>query len=116
MRGLEQLQSTYPNVIKAVRGKGFMVGLEFQPIFGDDGSGTLAYCSMNDGLIALLSSYLLNTHRIVTAPTFNSSHVMRLQPPLTVGRAEIDRVIEALAELCDGFGSRRLLSARASPG
>ena len=90
-------------MIKAVRGKGFMVGLEFQHIAGEDGSGILAFCSMNDGLIALFSSYLFNTHRIVTAPTFNSSHVMRLQPPLTVGRPEIDRAIDAVADLCDAL-------------
>jgi acetylornithine/succinyldiaminopimelate/putrescine aminotransferase/predicted amino acid dehydrogenase len=100
---LNALRTTYPNVIKDVRGKGFMTGLEFHPFAGDDGSGTLAYCSLNDGLIALFSTYLFNAHRIVTAPTFNSSHVMRLQPPLTVGRAEIDRTIEALSALCDAL-------------
>ena len=100
---LGELQEKYPHVIKAVRGKGYMVGLEFQHIAGEDGSGILAFCSMNDGLIALFSSYLFNTHRIVTAPTFNSSHVMRLQPPLTVGRPEIDRAIGAIADLCDAL-------------
>jgi acetylornithine/succinyldiaminopimelate/putrescine aminotransferase/predicted amino acid dehydrogenase len=100
---LRELQEKYPHVIKAVRGKGFMVGLEFHHIAGEDGSGILAFCSMNDGLIALFSSYLFNTHRIVTAPTFNSSHVMRLQPPLTVGRPEIDKAIDAVGDLCDAL-------------
>jgi acetylornithine/succinyldiaminopimelate/putrescine aminotransferase/predicted amino acid dehydrogenase len=101
--GLRTLHDRYPQVIKAVRGKGYMAGLEFQRIAGEDGSGILAFCSMNDGLNALFSSYLFNTHRIVTAPTFNSSHVMRLQPPLTVGRPEIDRAIAAVADLCDAL-------------
>jgi acetylornithine/succinyldiaminopimelate/putrescine aminotransferase/predicted amino acid dehydrogenase len=100
---LDELHAKYPNVIRAVRGKGFMAGLEFHPFAGDEGSGLFAYCSLNDGLIALLSAYLFNVPRIVTAPTFNSSHVMRLQPPLTVGRAEIDRAVGALDVLCDAL-------------
>jgi acetylornithine/succinyldiaminopimelate/putrescine aminotransferase/predicted amino acid dehydrogenase len=100
---LRELQEKYPHVIKTVRGKGYMVGLEFHDIAGEDGSGILAFCSMNDGLIALFSSYLFNAHRVVTAPTFNSSHVLRLQPPLTVGRPEIDRTIDAVADLCDAL-------------
>lgn len=100
---LSALQARYPNVIKSVRGKGFMAGVEFHPIDGDHGSGALGYFSMNDALIALFSAYLFNVHRIVTAPTFNSSHVVRLQPPFTVGRAEIDRMTAALDDLCDAL-------------
>lgn len=100
---LAALQARYPNVIKSVRGKGFMAGVEFHQIDGDQGSGALAYFSMNDALTALFSAYLFNVHHIVTAPTFNSSHVVRLQPPFTVGRAEIDRMVAALDDLCDAL-------------
>lgn len=100
---LSALHARYPGVIKSVRGKGFMAGVEFHPIDSERGSGALAYFSMNDALIALFSAYLFNVHGIVTAPTFNSSHVVRLQPPFTVGRAEIDRVVAALGDLCDAL-------------
>lgn len=103
---LQGLMATYPEVIKAVRGRGYMAGLEFHPFMPDDGSGSMAFFSMNEGLMAAFSSYLFNAHRIVTAPSFNSSHTLRLQPPYTVGRAEIDRVIKALDCLCDALDRR----------
>ena len=100
---LEELQAAYPSVIKAVRGQGFMVGLEFHHFDGNQDSATMAYCSLNDRLVALFSAYLFNEHRIVTAPMFNSSHVMRLQPPFTVGRSEVDRAVDAITTLCDAL-------------
>ncbi|MCG8037722.1 MAG: aminotransferase class III-fold pyridoxal phosphate-dependent enzyme [Candidatus Thiodiazotropha taylori] len=100
---LHGLMDAYPRVIKAVRGKGFMTGLEFHPFLPGEGSGSMAFFSMNEGLMAAFSSYLFNAHRIVTAPSFNSSHTLRLQPPFTVGRNEIDRVIDALDCLCDAL-------------
>jgi acetylornithine/succinyldiaminopimelate/putrescine aminotransferase/predicted amino acid dehydrogenase len=103
---LQGLMATYPEVIMAVRGRGYMAGLEFYPYMTGDGSGSMAFFSMNEGLIAAFSSYLFNAHRIVTAPAFNSSHTLRLQPPFTVGRTEIDRVIDALDCLCDALDRR----------
>ena len=97
---LRELQTAYPGVIRDVRGRGFLAALEFFPFDGDD-SYTMAFFSKNDYLIALFASYLFNVHRLVTAPVFNNSHVLRLEPPFTVGRAEIDRAVDALSALCD---------------
>ena len=103
---LQVLQSRYPEVIKAVRGQGFMVGLEFHPFKPGSDSGTLGFLSMNEGLMALFSSYLFNAHRLVTAPSFNSAHTLRLQPPFTVGREEIDQAFNAIDCLCDALNRR----------
>jgi acetylornithine/succinyldiaminopimelate/putrescine aminotransferase/predicted amino acid dehydrogenase len=103
---LQALMETYPDVIKGVRGKGFMTGLEFHPFQLRDGSGPMAFFSMNEGLIASFSSYLFNAHKIVTAPAFNSSHTLRLQPPFTVGREEIDRAVGAIDCLCNALNRR----------
>lgn len=103
---LQALQESYPKVIKTVRGKGFMAGLEFYPFEPGDGSGSMTFFSMNEGLIAAFSSYLFNAHKIVTAPAFNSSHTLRLQPPFSVGRTEIDYVINALDCMCDALDRR----------
>jgi acetylornithine/succinyldiaminopimelate/putrescine aminotransferase/predicted amino acid dehydrogenase len=103
---LQALMASYPRIIKEVRGKGYMAGLEFHPYMTGDGSGSMAFFSMNEGLIAVFSSYLFNAHRIVTAPSFNSTHTLRLQPPYTVGRAEIDRVINAIDCLCNALSRR----------
>lgn len=100
LRRLRELQAAYPTVIRDVRGAGYLVGLDFFPFDGDD-SYTMSFFSKNEYLIALFSSYLFNVHHLVTAPVFNNSHVLRLEPPFTVGTAEIDRAIVALDALCD---------------
>ena len=100
LRRLRELQAAYPGVIRDVRGAGYLAGLEFVPFNGDD-SYTMAFFSKNDYLIALFASYLFNVHHLVTAPVFNNSHVLRLEPPFTVGVAEIDRAMVALDALCD---------------
>ena len=100
LRRLHELKAAYPGVIRDVRGAGYLAGLEFFPFDGDD-SYTMAFFSKNDYLIALFASYLFNVHRLVTAPVFNNSHFLRLEPPFTVGTAEIDRAVAALNALCD---------------
>lgn len=98
---LEALQARYPDVISGVRGRGYMQGLIFQPIFERGDSGSMAFCGLNGGFIGLLSSYLLNVEGVLTAPVFNNAQVMRLQPPLVSGKAEIDQCIQALSNLCE---------------
>jgi acetylornithine/succinyldiaminopimelate/putrescine aminotransferase/predicted amino acid dehydrogenase len=102
LRGrLEALQARYPGVIREVRGRGYMLGLEFHP-FGDrSDSATMAFAGLNGGALALISSYLMNVEGLLTAPLFNDSHVLRLQPPLVAGRDEIDRAVAALEAVCD---------------
>lgn len=96
---LQLLQDRFPDVIREVRGRGYMTGLEFRR-FDEGRSATMAFCSLNDGVTPLIASWLLNRRRVVTAPLFNESHVLRLQPPLVAGRAEIDRAMDALEEVC----------------
>ncbi|MGM0583557.1 MAG: aminotransferase class III-fold pyridoxal phosphate-dependent enzyme [Pseudomonadota bacterium] len=105
-QGLEALQRAYPEVIREVRGRGYLAGLEFHGFeFGRD-SATMAFASLNGGATALISSYLFNVQRVLTAPLFNSSCVLRLQPPLVAGMAEIERLLAALDAAC-GLLQRR---------
>lgn len=97
---LDELLRRYPSVLKNVRGRGFMAALEFQKPVEKGDSGTLAFCGLNGGFIAVLSSYLLNVQGILTAPVFNDANVMRLQPPLISGRAEIDLCVAGLDAVC----------------
>lgn len=100
--GLEGLRHKYPGVIRDIRGRGLLVGLELEPA-DSNASGTMAYFDHSDYLIAALCGYLLNRHQLITAPVFNHSRVLRLEPPFTVGTAEIDRAVGALDELCDAI-------------
>lgn len=97
---LGELAQSYPQVIREVRNRGYMAAIEFHKPVERGDSGAMAFCGLNGGFIALLSSYLLNVGRVLTAPVFNDAHVMRLQPPLIAGRAEIDHCIAALDQLC----------------
>lgn len=98
---LDALQKRFPEVLSGVRGRGYMKGLMFNEIYKRGTSGSMAFCSLNGGFIGLLSSYLFNVEHVLTAPVFNNAQVMRLQPPLIAERAEIDKCVNALAQVCD---------------
>ena len=59
---LEGLREAYPDAIREVRGRGYMVGLEFARFDRRDNSATMAFCSLNRGVTPLFSSYLFNVH------------------------------------------------------
>lgn len=99
---LEALRDRYPGVIREIRGRGYLAGVEFEPP-NENASATMSYFGHSNYLVAALSGYLLNRHNLLTAPVFNNSRVLRLEPPFTVGEAEIDLAVAALDELCDAI-------------
>jgi acetylornithine/succinyldiaminopimelate/putrescine aminotransferase/predicted amino acid dehydrogenase len=100
-QGLEEIRTHYPDVVREVRGRGYMQALEFHRFDQNADSATMAFASLNGGVTALISSYLMNVAGVLTAPLFNDSHVLRLQPPLVAGRPEADRALNALSGLCE---------------
>ncbi|KFI29541.1 aminotransferase III [Haematobacter massiliensis] len=97
---LEALQRAYPDVIREVRGRGYMLGLEFQPLEERRNSAIMAHAGFNGGVTALIASYLVNVQKVLTAPLFNDSRVLRLQPPLILGRDGLDKAVAALEAVC----------------
>lgn len=101
---LERMQAKYPDIIKDVRGKGLMVGLEFQ-----DFSQTLpavmrpAVAVLDDKLKGSLSGFLgallLRDHDVLVAFTEYNRNVVRLLPPLVCTRENVDQFITALDTL-----------------
>ena len=101
---LKRLQAKYPKIIKDVRGKGFMVGLEFQ-----DFSQTLPamlrpmVAMLDDKLKGSLSGFigalLLKDHDTLVAFTEYNRNVIRLEPPLIATRTHVDAFIEGFDEL-----------------
>ena len=95
---LERLKAKYPQIIKDVRGQGFMVGLEFH-----DFSQTLpavlrpAVAMLDDKLKGSLSGFigalLLRDHDILVAFTEYNRNVIRLEPPLVCQRSHVDQFI-----------------------
>jgi acetylornithine/succinyldiaminopimelate/putrescine aminotransferase len=101
---LQALKDKYPKIIKDVRGKGLMVGLEFQ-----DFSQTLpmvlrpVVSMLDDKLKGSLSGFigalLLRDYDVLVAFTEYNRNVIRLEPPLICERAHVDQFIAALDDL-----------------
>lgn len=101
---LQVLKEKYPKIIKDVRGKGLMVGLEFQ-----DFSQTLpmvlrpVVSVLDDKLKGSLSGFigalLLRDYDVLVAFTEYNRNVIRLEPPLICERSHVDQFIAALDEL-----------------
>ncbi len=101
---LNGLKEKYPRIIKDVRGKGCMVGLEFQ-----DFSQTLPAVlrpvvgMLDDKLKGSLSGFvgalLLRDHDVLVAFTEYNRNVIRLEPPLIVQREHVDAFVDALDKL-----------------
>lgn len=97
---LQELQEKY-SLIKEVRGLGLLIGLEFEQPQGwlDKLSGGRLSETAREYTGAMVAGELLNKHGIITAYTLNNPNVIRLEPPLIVEKADIDRVVDALAEI-----------------
>jgi predicted amino acid dehydrogenase len=105
---LEQLRARFPSVIREVRGKGLMLGLEFTDLAD---SSPLFRFGIRQGFLSLLvASYLLYHHQIrLLAPLTTvlkgnpgkrRHAVLRLQPAVDITNGDMDRVVQALAEVC----------------
>lgn len=105
-RKLDGLQAKYPELVREVRGRGLMLGLEFTEL---SRQSPFFRAAGRQGILSiLLASYLLRHHRLrVLGPLTNllkgnpgqaRRSVLRLQPPVVIAEAEIDRLIAALDE------------------
>ena len=105
---LDGLRIEYPQIIKEVRGKGLMLGLEFTAL--EQRSPFFRAAGKQGVLSLLIASYLLEYYHIrVLAPLTtmlkgnpgkNRLSVIRIQPPVTVTDQEIQRLIDGLREVC----------------
>lgn len=77
---LKQLAQDYPEVIKEVRGRGLMIGIELT----------------KEGIGGLLMSELI-ARGILVAYTLNNPKVIRVEPPLIISHQTITAVLDAFA-------------------
>ena len=101
---LNAVQAKYPSIVKDVRGKGLMVGLEFH-----DFSQTLPMvlrpmvAMLDDKLKGSLSGFvgalLLRDYGVLVAFTEYNRNVIRLEPPLICRKEHVDQFVEALDQL-----------------
>ncbi|MCE9546452.1 MAG: aminotransferase class III-fold pyridoxal phosphate-dependent enzyme [Planctomycetia bacterium] len=112
--GLEKIQRSTDRVIKEVRGAGLMLGLELYPLRPSlvshwkqtDATGLMQYMVPNIDLLAegVTTMYLMQTllthHGIYTQVARSNPNVLRVQPPLTIEAAEVERFLTAVDQTC----------------
>ena len=101
---LHILAKKYPSLIKDVRGQGLMVGVEFNDI-----SQTLPFVlrqmvallddKLKGSLCGFIGALMLAQKGVLVAFTEYNRNVIRLEPPLTIGREHVDQFIAAFDEL-----------------
>jgi putrescine aminotransferase len=108
LQQLQRLQERYPSFIKEVRGRGLMVGVEFNQLTGgllDRVTGGKINKIAEEYLAALVAAELMNSFRVITAYTLNNPNVIRLEPPLIVTREQLDYLVQSLQEICQKYQS-----------
>lgn len=79
--GLQKIADEFPNVIKEVRGKGMMLGIELT----------------KEGAGGMLMSLMIDKN-VIVAYTLNNPKVIRMEPPLIVPKEVVDEVLAKFHE------------------
>lgn len=101
---LRDLQEKYPKIIRDVRGRGLMVGLEFQDIsqtlpFGMKQAVAVLDDKLKGSLCGFIGALLLKDYDILVAFTEYNRNVIRLEPPLICEQRHVDEFVDALDDL-----------------
>lgn len=94
---LEAVRADFPDVVKAVRGRGLMLGLEFHDQ-SESASAALRESAATFGYV--LAGHLLREHRIRIFPTASAVNTLRFEPSVHLTDEEIDQVDVGLRDTC----------------
>ncbi|CCH32113.1 aminotransferase class III-fold pyridoxal phosphate-dependent enzyme [Actinosynnema sp. NPDC047251] len=92
------LREDFPDVVKDVRGKGLMLGLEFHDQTGS-AAPSIAQAALTDTFGYAVAGYLFRVHRIRTFPTASATTTLRFEPSVLLTATEIARLDVALRAL-----------------
>ena len=90
------MQRRYPQVIAEVRGRGFLLGVQFA---GDRlrwPESLLGVALEQQFFAPLFVSYMLNVEGVRVAPTLIGKSVVRIEPALTMTWPQCERLLSAL--------------------
>ncbi|MFE3329638.1 aspartate aminotransferase family protein [Streptomyces sp. NPDC059176] len=115
---LHKVRVEFPDVVKDVRGRGLMLGLEFHD--QSESRSQLIRDGAQSGLLGYtLAGYLLREHRVRTFPTASAGNTLRFAPSVFVTDREIDQLqdgLRAVAELLREADEARLTGGGATAG
>ncbi|MDI3299210.1 MAG: aspartate aminotransferase family protein [Bacillota bacterium] len=114
LAGLRALQRQFPSMIRDVRGRGLLIGVEFEkPTRGlaERLTGGLINRAAAEFGGALVAAHLLDRYRIITAYTLNNPNVIRFEPPLVVSEEQVRRTLNALRAVLEEHRSFFSLAA-----
>jgi acetylornithine/succinyldiaminopimelate/putrescine aminotransferase/predicted amino acid dehydrogenase len=99
---LRQLQREYPTLIREIRGRGLMLGVEFDfDHIAATQKGLVAVLQQQGLLLYMAASFLLNVEHVRIAPSFTQGSVLRIEPPLIADARLCDKLVNALKRLLD---------------
>lgn len=99
---LRALQRHFPQILTAVRGRGYMLSLQFTEQRAPFGHHTLlGPIAARKRLAMLVAGYLLNVEKIRVSPGGLDTQTILLEPPLITGRAMGERFVTALHHLLE---------------
>ncbi len=102
--GLIELQKKYPYQIKTVRGRGLLLGLEFNMDRDHFPGSLLGVMAEQELLTPAISSYLLNVKKIRVAPTLNGNAIIRIEPPLIISEAQCREALQGIDSMLEVLG------------
>ncbi|MDX3853674.1 aspartate aminotransferase family protein [Streptomyces sp. AK02-01A] len=96
---LTSVREDFPEVVKEIRGKGLMLGMEFHDQSGS--SSPILRDAAGGGLFGyVLAGHLLRRHNIRTFPTASALNTLRFEPSLQVSDAQIAQLVDGLRDIC----------------
>jgi acetylornithine/succinyldiaminopimelate/putrescine aminotransferase len=111
---LNALRLKYPSLLKQIRGRGLMIGVEFNDIsetmpFGVRQMVALLDDKLKGSLCGFVGALLLKDYDVLVAFTEYNRNVIRLEPPLIATRQDCDTFIDAFDDLL-GRGITRIVT------
>lgn len=101
LEGLKTLAAKH-RIIKDVRGRGLLVGVEFEQMSGLS-SVVVPQWAKQQLYVQVIAAVLLRDHGFLTQACTLSPSVLRIEPPLVITREEIEKLIDALDKVLTAY-------------
>jgi acetylornithine/succinyldiaminopimelate/putrescine aminotransferase/predicted amino acid dehydrogenase len=110
--GVARIQAMSPGSIQEVRGRGFLLGIQFN--FDLETVPGIMNVIYQAGFAAYLySSYLLHNHNVRVGVTLSRPDTIRIQPCAHISAQNVTRLLNAIEDLCTKIRDKKLIALTA---